>query len=188
MPISKAVIGVTRWLVPSDKKTFSKPVPFVTREDLKILAREGEKDGVLSARERVMIHRVFDLSTKRAKQIMIPRAEMVMVDSETTISEFYDVAREHELTRLPVYDRKEDKFIGVVNVFYVISSRPDDLDAPVSELVRPLLLIPEKMPADDIFPRMRRSRQPLALVVDEAQEVTGLITTEDILEEIVGKL
>jgi putative hemolysin len=188
MPLSKAVVGVTRWLIPSDKKTFSKPVPFVTREDLKILAREGEKDGVLSERERTMIHRVFDLSGKPARQIMIPRSDIVMVYNETTISEFYDVAREHDLTRLPVYDRDTKKFTGVVNVFHVISSRPDDLNSPVSALVRPLLLIPEDMPADDIIPRMRRSRQPLALVVDKDEEVTGLITTEDVLEEIVGKL
>ncbi|MFC1462163.1 hemolysin family protein [Verrucomicrobiota bacterium] len=188
-PISKALIWVTNWLVSRQQThSFSKPVPFVTKEDLKLLAREGEKDGILSPSERVMIHRVFELSGKTAGEIMIPRAEMKTLRTDTKVSEFCETAGAAQLTRMPVYDRKTDTFIGIVNLMYVLSSGPDCRDKPVTEFIRPPLFIPEDMPVDDIFPRLRHFRQPMALVRDKSDKVVGLVTTEDILEEIVGQL
>lgn len=186
-PISFVIIGITRMLVPGPRKSLSKPVPFVTREDLKILVKEGEQDGVLSPRERVMINRVIELSGKKARDIMIPRNKMEYVRSDTMLSDFFAKARETGFTRSPVWDEKTDTFVGVINVFYLLSQEADKT-RNVSELSRPPLFIPAEMPADDIFPKMRRSHQPLSLVVDESASVIGMITTEDILEEIVGKL
>ena len=187
-PISRTLIWLTNWLVSRPTPSFSKPVPFVTKEDLKLLAREGEKDGILSPKERVMIHRVFELSGKKAGEIMIPRAEMSTLRADTKIAEFFETARATGFTRMPVYDRKTDTFIGIVNLMYVLSSGPDKLDQPVTEFIRPPLFISEDMPVDDIFPRLRHFRQPMALVRDKSDKVIGLITTEDILEEIVGQL
>lgn len=187
-PLTLMVIWLTRWLVPGPSKSFSTLVPFVTKEDLKLLAREGEKNGVLSPRERSMIHRVFELSGKLAGQIMIPRSEMTIVNSDTTIPEFLETARTSHFTRMPVYDREKNKFVGIINVFYVLSTQPVDSDRTVADFVRQPLFIPEDMPVDDIFPRLRHSRQPMCFVTNNESEVTGLITTEDILEEIVGKL
>jgi len=187
-PLSKTMVWLTGWLVPGASKTFSAPAPFVTRDDLKVLAREGEKDGVLSPRERVMIHRVMELSGKRAGQIMVPRDQMVFVESDMQVREFFDRARDSGFTRMPVYDREQDKFTGVINVFYVLSRHPIDAEKTVAAFTRPPLLVDERMPVDDIFPRLRRFRQPMCLVTDEAREVAGLLTTEDVLREIVGKL
>ncbi len=187
-PFSATIIWLTRWIVPGAAQPFGHPLPFVTREDLKILAHEGEKDGVLSPRERFMIHRVFELSGKTARQIMIPRNEMTYVETDTTIDEFFDLARRTNYTRMPVYDDNSDRFVGVVNVFHVLSNPPDDRSRTVAQFCRPPLFISESMPVDDIFPRLRRSRQPMCFVTDDDGQVIGLITTEDILEEIVGKL
>lgn len=188
LPLSKITIWLTRWLVPGPSSSFSTPAPFVTKEDLKLLAREGEEGGELSYRERVMINRVFELSHRRVRQVMIPRAGMTIVNSDTTLADFFDTARESELTRIPVYDRETDTFIGVMNVFYVLSVEESLHSRPVSEFARPPLFISEDMPVDDVLPRLRRSRQPMCLVTDVNDRVTGLLTTEDILEEIVGKL
>lgn len=188
-PISVTIIGITKLLVPGPAKSFAKPVPFVTREDLKILAREGEKDGVLSPRERDMIHRVFELSGKRAGEIIIPRKEMTVVYTDMSIPAFYNMARSRGFTRMPVIDRETGAFVGIINVFYVLSSAyAKSENATVGQFIRRPLLINENMPVDDIFPLLRRARQPMCLVTDTAGEVTGLITTEDILEEIVGNL
>jgi CBS domain containing-hemolysin-like protein len=187
-PVSAVILWLTRWIVPSSRHAFSRPAPFVTREDLKDLAREGERDGVLSPKERFMIHRVFELSAKRAYQIMVPRAEMVAVQSGTPIAEFYEHARETRFTRMPVFDPERGVFAGVINVFYLLASQPVDSTRPVGPFCRPPLFIPHDMPVDEILPRMRRARQPMCLVVDENREVIGLVTTEDILEEIVGSL
>lgn len=187
-PFSKSIIWLTRSLVPGPSKSFSKPAPFVTVEDIKILARESEKDGILSSKERVMINRVFELSDKTASQIMIPREKMVTVNSDTILGKFFKVIRKTNYTRLPVWDEDKQQYIGIINVFYVLSVDHDDHDRPVSDFTRPPVFVPENMPVDDIFPRLRRSHQPMSLVTNDKSEVIGLITTEDILEEIVGKL
>jgi CBS domain containing-hemolysin-like protein len=187
-PLAAATVWLTRWLVRGPSKAFSRPSPFVTREDLKILAREGERDGVLSPRERFMIHRVFELGAKTARDAMVPRHEMTTVFADTPLHDFLDTVRRTQFTRYPVVDRESGRFTGVVNFFYVMSAHPEDLSQPVSSFARAPLFVPEDMPADEIFPRLRRYRQPLCLVTREPAEVTGLLTTEDVLEEIVGEL
>jgi len=186
-PLSLGVVWLTQWLVPGSSRSLPESVPFVTREDLKILAREGEKDGVLSPRERVMIHRVFELSAKCANQIMVPLSEMVYVNEETTISGFFETARESKFTRIPVCNETTGAFTGVINVFYALSKKTQP-QQKVFPLARPPLFVFEDMPIDDILPVMRRFRHPMCLVKNRADEVTGLITTEDILAEIVGTL
>ena len=188
LPISATLIWLTRWLVPGPSRTFSDPAPFLTKEDIKVLAREGEKDGVFSSRERFMIHRVFELSGKQACRIMIPLDQMTKVDSDTYMPGFYQVARESGFTRMPVYDRRNNRFTGIINVFHVLSVRAEGAGEQVRNFARPPLFVPENMPVDDILPRMRGFRQPMCLVVNDSDVVTGLLTTEDILEEIVGKL
>lgn len=188
LPISAVVIWLTKRLGAGPSKSFSQQAPFITREDLKFLTREEAKNGMLSPRESAMINRVFELSGKNARRIMIPRSEMTIVYSDTTIPEFFDTARTSDFTRMPVFDREKNEFIGIINVFYVLSTRHEDRGKTLAGFVRTPLFIPEDMPVDEIFPRLRRSRQPMCLVTSDQSQVTGLITTEDILEEIVGKL
>lgn len=134
-----------------------------------------------------MIHRVIELSTKRACEIMVPLDEIVSVSHDTKVDQFFEVARKANLTRIPVRDG-DGAFVGVVNVFYVLSVAAESPETPISAFMRRPLVVPGDMPVDDILPRMRRFRQPLCLVNGGAGEVAGLITTEDVLEEIVGEL
>ena len=135
-----------------------------------------------------MINRVFELSDKTAGQIMIPLNEMITVESDATVLELFDVARKSKYTRVPVWDPEKKEYIGIINVFYLLSLDVKDHQKSVKEFVRPPLFIDENVPVDEIFPRLRRSRQPLCLVKNNKDETLGLVTTEDILEEIVGKL
>ncbi len=187
MPISFCIIRIARLLSPGDKKSFTKPDPFVTREDLKVLAKEGEKDGVLSAKERDMIHRVIELSGKTAENVMVPRDKMTLAYDDMTIPEFYALARESGLTRMPVFNKASDTFTGVINVLLVLWDDSAETHATIAHYVRPTQTISSTMPVDDILPLMRRGRQPMSLVESEGS-VVGLITTEDILRTIVGKL
>lgn len=187
MPFSYVIIGMARLISPGEKNTFAKPAPFVTREDLKTLAKEGEKDGVLSSKERDMIHKVIELSGRNAEDIMVPYNRMTMAYTDMKIPEFYALARKSGRTRMPVYNRKSEKFTGIVNVFHLLAAENDITGKTVADFMRPLQFIPAEMPVDDILPRMRRGRQPICLVKKD-DKVTGLITTEDILRVIVGKL
>lgn len=187
-PISVLIIGIARILTPGSRdKTFSRPAPFVTRDDLKILAREGEKDGVLSAKERYMIHRVIELSTTKAATIMVPRDKIVAVFEDLPVTEFFPLARQTGLTRFPCMCRETGAFTGIVHVFNVLAAGEAALQKTVSSFIRPPQFIPSTLSADRILPQMRRGRQPMCLVRN-GTEVVGLVTTEDILRIIVGKL
>jgi CBS domain containing-hemolysin-like protein len=188
-PFAIMIIALARLLSPGERnKTFSRPAPFVTRDDLKILAREGEKDGVLSAKERYMIHRVIELSSRKPTDIMIPKEKIVAVHDDMPVPELFAFARQAGLTRLPVISRTNGRFTGVVNVFYVLADGERALRKTVAAYARPALFVPATMPADRLLPQMRRARQPICLVRDANSEIIGLVTTEDILRIIVGKL
>lgn len=187
-PIAVLVVWLTRGLVPGPRKSFADPGVFVTREDLKDLAQEGEKQGVLSSHERVMIHRVFELSGKRAHEIMIPLTKATIVDNTMPVADFLNIARKTGFTRYPVRTPETRQLCGVINLFFVLSGEAEKNGQTVADYVRPPLFIPHDMPVDDIFPRLRRFHQPMALVQDADGTAIGLITTEDILEEIVGEL
>jgi putative hemolysin len=187
-PLSAAITWLTRWLVPKDAAG-SQGRPFVTREDLKILTRELGRNGVISPKERVMIHRVFELSSKTAADIMIPRDQMKVVSSRASASEVLQTARDSGLTRLPVHDAEAAAFVGVINILDVLSTTvPASGDDWAADYMRAPQFIPHDMPVDDILPRMRLLRQPLSLVLNHESQVVGLVTTEDVLEEIVGQL
>ncbi|MBM4149576.1 MAG: DUF21 domain-containing protein [Lentisphaerae bacterium] len=187
-PISISIVWLTRWLVPMKKSDGSRPAPLVTRDDLKLLAGQGEKDGVLSPRERFMIHRVIELPVKRARDIMVPREDISFVTRDTPLRAFFEKARSTDLHRMPVLDPASGAFVGVVNVFYALPVSPETLDQPVSKYMRKPAFLPDTMPVDDILPHMRRSGAPLCLVREQSGEVIGLLTTENVLGEIVGKL
>lgn len=188
-PFSFVIIALARLLSPGERnKTFSRPAPFVTRDDLKVLAHEGEKDGVLSAKERYMIHRVIELSGRKAGDIMVPREKIISVHDDLPVPDLFAFARQAGLTRLPVINRASGRFTSIVNVFYVLSAGEKALDKTVAAYARAALFVPATMPADRLLPQMRRARQPMSLVRGADGEVIGLVTTEDILRIIVGKL
>ena len=189
-PFSWMILNLTSLLVPGTVRTFARRGPFVTREDLKTVVHEGAQHGVLSRDERRMIHRVFELSRKRAGEIMVPYAAMAHIFEDTTASNFLVEARRSGFTRMPVLNRESGSITGIANVFYVLSKRDDPgwAERSIKDLARPPLFIPDTMPVDDIFPHLRRARHPMCFVKNKLGKTLGLITTEDILEEIVGEL
>lgn len=183
-PIAAAITWLTGWLVPKSEKTTA---PSVTKDDLKVLTRELGRNGVISPRERTMIHRVFELSSRNVGEIMIPREEMIAVKSSTAISAVVQQARDSGFTRLPVYG-DSDNVVGIVNISDVLSSDATAEGAKANDYMRAPQFIGQDMPVDDVLPRMRALRQPMCFVTDAQSGVIGLVTTEDVLEEIVGKL
>ena len=133
-----------------------------------------------------MISRVIELSNKTAAQIMVPRNRIVWVAAKASLPQFLEVARKANFTRLPVYDEERKVFVGIVNMFEVLSSPGES--ATVTELMRMPLFVPVTTPLTEILPRLRLSKQPMCLVTDAQSEIVGLLTTQDLLKEIVGQL
>ncbi|MDA3798873.1 MAG: hemolysin family protein [Kiritimatiellae bacterium] len=187
-PFSKMILWLTSWIVKGPEKHLAPSALFKSKEELKRLASEGELTGSLSSEETEMIHKVFELSSKEAKDIMIPCEEIVSIAKDASIHEFYEKAKESGFTRFPVYNKKTDDYIGIINVFYVLADKKPMQEKTISEFIRRPLYIPEYMAVDEIFPRLRLYKQPMCLVKDDNDKVIGLITTENILEEIVGEI
>jgi CBS domain containing-hemolysin-like protein len=160
--------------------------PYVTREELEALLRTGELTGAIGETERDMVEGVFDLGSTRAREVMVPRVNVVAVDVETPVAEVLDVCSRERLTRLPVYDGTLDHVVGIADVRDLV--RAERTGASLRETLHPTLQAPDTREIDDLLAEMQEQRVTMVIVRDEFGETEGIITVEDILEEIVGDI
>ncbi len=186
-PVSVAVTTLARYLVPAPDPDERKQTPFITREELKHLTRESEQAGSFSADERRMIHGVLELTRKPCSLIMVPRYKMVHVGKDTDSDVMIRITRENGFSRLPVIDDEKKQFIGVVHVRDVLIDE-NRASKTAKDYMRPPQIVSSSASAGQILPGMQQSRQPMALIADNRNEIIGLVTIEDVLEEIVGQL
>ena len=118
---------------------------------------------------------------------MKARSHIVFVEAQATVGTLLDTARRFPFARFPVYDPKEKRFSGIVNVGEILSHPSAKDSDPVRHFARQPLFLPEETPADEVFPILRTERQPMALVRNAQEQVVGLITTGDVLREVVGE-
>ncbi len=163
--------------------------PLVTEEQLRFLVQVGEEEGVIEQEEREMIHSVFEFGDTLVREVMRPRIDIVAVRSDATINEALGLVMEHGHSRLPVYEGSVDHIIGVVYVRDLLPAlRQGRLDQAVMDVKRPAYFVPETKKVDELFEEMRRRKVSMAIVLDEYGGTAGLVTLEDLLEEIVGEI
>ena len=163
--------------------------PFVTEEELRLLVNVGEEEGVLEEEETDMIHSIFEFADTTVREVMIPRIDMITLESDATVDEAVDLALEGGFSRIPVYEETIDNIIGVLFTKDMLKQlREDHNSLPIRELVRPAYFVPESKKLDDLLREIRQKRTHMAIVVDEYGSVAGLVTIEDLVEEIVGDI
>jgi magnesium and cobalt exporter, CNNM family len=163
--------------------------PFVTEEELRLLVNVGEEEGVLEEEETDMIHSIFEFADTTVREVMIPRIDMITLESDATVDEAVDVALQGGFSRIPVYEETIDNIIGVLYTKDMLKQlREDHNSLPIRELVRPAYFVPETKKLDDLLREIRQKRTHMAIVVDEYGSVAGLVTIEDLVEEIVGDI
>jgi putative hemolysin len=163
--------------------------PFVTEEELRLLVNVGEKEGVLEEEETEMIHSIFEFADTTVREVMIPRIDMVTLESGATVDEAVDLALQGGFSRIPVYEETIDNIIGVLFTKDMLKQlRENHNSLPIRELVRPAYFVPETKKLDDLLREIRQKRTHMAIVVDEYGSVAGLVTIEDLVEEIVGDI
>jgi CBS domain containing-hemolysin-like protein len=162
---------------------------FVTREEIEQMVNIGEASGALEAVERKMIHGIISFEETRVYEIMIPRTDMNAIASDATIRDSVTIFQEHGHSRVPVYDESLDDIVGIL---YVKDTIPylasGDVEVVVSKLQREALFVPETMRIVEVFNIMKIRHVHMAIVVDEYGGTAGLVTLEDLLEEIVGEI
>ena len=161
----------------------------VSEEDLEALQMVADSDEVLEEEEREMIHRIWELPDTIVREIMVPRTEMVCLNVESDIQKVLDVAVESGHSRIPVYEDTIDNIIGVLYVKDLLRCWRDGISqVNLAEIIREPFFVPEVKNVKDLFRELRLSRRHIAIVVDEYGGTAGLVTMEDILEEIVGDI
>jgi CBS domain containing-hemolysin-like protein len=165
--------------------------PFVTEDQLRDMIDTAESDEVIEETERAMIHSIFELSDTVVREIMVPRPDMVAVAVGIPLGEVLDVILECGHSRIPVYREDRDRIVGLVYAKDVLGRmRQGDgaLAEPWDDLLRTPFFVPELKPVDALLRELQAAKVHLAIVVDEYGATAGLVTIEDILEEIVGEI
>lgn len=165
----------------------NKPTDSITEDELRTIVEVGHEKGVIESEEKEMINNVFDLGDSVARDIMVPRIDMSFVDAEATYEELMEIFRRDHYTRLPVYEDNTDNIIGIINMKDLILLE-DRAAFSIRDYLRQPLFTFESKKLSELMIEMRKTSNNIVIVLDEYGATAGLITLEDILEEIVGDI
>ena len=163
--------------------------PFVTEEEIRMLVGTAEEEGVIEEEEKQMIHSIFEFGDRTAREIMVPRVDIKATAKDTPIMEVIDLMLRVGHSRIPVFEETIDNIVGTVfdrDLFKY--AREGETDVPLNEAVRPAYPVPESKKLDELLRELQQERMQMAIVVDEYGGTAGLVTVEDIVEEIVGEI
>ncbi len=162
-------------------------------EELKLLVEESEEHGLIEEHEGEILTRVFEFSDRDVREAMIPRTEIIGVPKSATVEELLQIFKHHRHARFPVYEENLDNIVGIVNIKDVLAlladnpqvrnKRLEDLD-----IIRPAYAVPETKPIGELFQELREQQIQMAIVIDEYGGTAGLVTTEELAEEILGRI
>lgn len=163
--------------------------PILTQEEFKMLVEAGEEEGVIEEEEKEMIHSIFDFTDTIARQVMVPRTDMDAAPVTSTLDELLDVVTESGHSRIPIYEENVDNIIGVVHAKDLLPVlRQDKRLFDMRSVMRQAYFIPESKEVDELLAEFKRGNVQMAIVRDEYGGTAGLVTVEDLLEEIVGEI
>jgi len=186
-PLVAPVTLLSSWMLPTKEDSSDTRLMVATPDDIRVLVDESADHGAIEPEEQEMIHSIIDLTKQSAKEVFVPRIDIVAVSDTATKSELVAVFKESGHTRIPVYRETVDQIIGVVNAFDLLrDTEPDKND--ITRFVRDIMHVPDSMKLDDVLRAMRNERQSLAVVTDEYGGTDGLLSIEDVLEEVFGEI
>src|SRR6266516_1076217 len=158
-------------------------------DDIQALIDVGEAEGILEEEEGELIHSIIEFGDTRVSEVMTPRTEIVALAKGATVGEARDLIIESKHSRLPVYRDQIDNIEGIIHFRDLLQCwRENKAEEPITQFVRPVYFVPETKPVADLLEEMQKARVQLSIVIDEYGGVAGLVTVEDILEEIVGEI
>jgi CBS domain containing-hemolysin-like protein len=164
---------------------------YVTRDEIRDIIQTGEREGVIDAEEREMLQRIFRFTNTIAKEVMTPRLDVTAITADAEIEEAIETCVQGGHARLPIYEGSLDNVIGVVHLRDLVRDRDygeGGIDLELEDLIEPVLHVPESKNVDELFSEMRRERMHMVIVIDEFGTTEGIVTVEDLTEEIVGEI
>jgi len=163
---------------------------FLSKDELRTLIEVSEEHGALEEEEKEMIHSIFEFSKTTVREIMVPRIDMVCVERWAPLEELIQIIKEKGHTRIPVYEQKIDNIVGIIHAKELLPfiNHAKKKEADLGKLARRALFVPDTKRIDELLNELQREKQHMAIVVDEYGGTAGLITLEDVIEEIVGEI
>jgi CBS domain containing-hemolysin-like protein len=162
---------------------------YITREEIRDIIKTGEREGVLEEEEREMLQRTLRFNRTIAKEVMTPRLDMTAVSQEASMDEAIEQCIQSGHNRVPVYEGSLDNVIGIAEIPDLVRDRHYNTDGiDLEDLIEPTLHVPESKSVDDLLAEMREQRLDMVIVIDEFGTTEGLVTIEDLVEEIVGEI
>lgn len=188
-PFVRLLTGSTKLVLAALGRRNLPNSPFLTEEELSLLLNVGEEEGVVEDEEREMIHSIFEFGDTLVREVMIHRVDIVGVEADTTVVEVVELVLKEGHSRIPVYEETIDNIVGVVYARDLLRYlRDKGQQLTVREVMRPPYFVPESKKVDELLHELQQKKVHIAIVVDEYGGTAGLVTIEDILEEIVGEI
>ena len=187
------LVGFLTWTTRRISRLFGADVAAeerISSEELRLIIEQGGEQGILEAEEEQMIHAVIELGDQRIHEVMVPRIAMITLASSATFEEAIDIVVEEGHSRIPVYEGTIDEIVGILYAKdllpFLKAGAP--IRPPLRALLRTPVFVPESMSVDDLLHEFQRRKVHIAIVLDEYGGTAGLVTIEDLLEEIVGEI
>jgi CBS domain containing-hemolysin-like protein len=183
---TKALIGLANVLLPGQGL---KAGPFVSEEEIRSMVQVGSEEGSIDEGERELIHSIFEFGDTIVREVMVPRPDIIAIEDDRKLRDVQAVVLTHGTSRIPVYREDLDDVVGVVFAKDVLKAlHQGKHDIPLADVVRPVHYVPESKKVADLLREMQLEKFHLALVTDEYGSVSGLVSLEDLLEELVGEI
>lgn len=188
-PFVKPLAIISGWIASLLGGEKDEQMGTITEEEVQILLEEGSKEGNIEEEEKEMIASIFDFTDTTAREIMVPRIDVVGVEADDSVEKVLDIVSRTGYSRLPVYRESMDNIIGIVHAKDAIRRfKEGKRTLPAKRIARPAYFVPESKKIDELLKEMQRNKTQMAIVVDEYGGTAGIVTLEDILEEIVGEI
>lgn len=159
-----------------------------SEEEIRMIVAVSSQHGVLEKGEQEMVESVFEFSDKSARNVMTPRTKMQAIEADVTLQDLLEAYQEHGYSRIPVFDDSKDNIVGIVHSKDILKYLSQLQTTTVRQIMRPPVFVAETMPLRDLITRLREKKSILAIVVDEYEGTSGMVTLEDVLEELVGEI
>ena len=159
-----------------------------SEDEIRSLMEESHKQGYINQTELTLVDNIFDFAERNAREVMIPRTDMVCLYTEDSFEKNLEVALTEQLTRFPICAPDKDNIIGFVHIKDLFAAVASGEKPEVQSIARKIIAVPESMPLSNLLKLLQKHRSQIALVVDEYGGTSGMVTVEDILEEIVGEI
>ncbi|WP_291258980.1 hemolysin family protein [Fusobacterium sp.] len=188
-PIIKILMFISKFIARLIGIDLKDEAIMITADDIKSLVNVGEAEGIIEEEEKEMIHSIVGFSETTAKEVMTPRTSMLAFEGDETLDEVWDEIIENGFSRIPVYEETIDNIIGVFYVKDVLSIvKKGETNVPIKNFIRPGYFVPETKSITEILQDFRKMKVHIALILDEYGGIVGLVTIEDLIEEITGEI